>query len=201
MSSMSVAGMSLMDSTGNPSTMNRGSLLCVMEPPPRTRIFISASGEPSVVVICTPASLPCIASTAEATGTPTNASASTVATDPVMSFFFTEPYPITTTSSRFCASSRRTTFSGAFLPFSTGISWDKYPMYEKTSTLPAGTFASLKLPSKSVMAPVLAPFTCTLTPISGSPAGSFTVPVTFCPCAKANRQTSPINRVTAHRLA
>ena len=83
--------MSEMDSTGKPSTMNRGVLSPVMEPPPRTRIFISASGEPSVVVICTPAILPVRASVAEATGTAASTSELTVATEPVRSFFFTEP--------------------------------------------------------------------------------------------------------------
>ena len=71
--------------------MNKGVLSPVMEPPPRTRIFISASGEPSVVVICTPAILPCSASVAEATGTAASTSELTVATEPVRSLRFTEP--------------------------------------------------------------------------------------------------------------
>ena len=91
MSSMSVAGMSLMVSTGKPSTMYNGSLLCVIEPPPRTLIFTSASGEPSVVVTCTPAILPVRASVADATGTSARALLLTVATEPVRSFFFTAP--------------------------------------------------------------------------------------------------------------
>ena len=40
-------------------------VLCRLEPPPRTRILTSASGEPSTVVTCTPGSLPTIASAAE----------------------------------------------------------------------------------------------------------------------------------------
>ena len=63
----------------------------MIEPPPRTRIFISASGEPSVVVICTPAILPCKASVAEATGTALNTSELTVATEPVISFRLAVP--------------------------------------------------------------------------------------------------------------
>ena len=70
MSSMSDAGISEMDSTGKPSTINSGVLSPVIEPPPRTRIFISASGDPSVVVICTPAILPVNASVADATVQP-----------------------------------------------------------------------------------------------------------------------------------
>ena len=91
MSWMSVAGMLLMSSTGNPSTIYSGSLLCVIEPPPRTRIFTLASGEPSEVVTCTPESLPVRASAAEATGTSASALLSTVATEPVISLRFTEP--------------------------------------------------------------------------------------------------------------
>ena len=80
-----------MSSTGKPSTMNNGSLLCVMEPPPRTRILTVASGEPSEVLTCTPANLPVSASEADATGTAARASLLTVATEPVMSLRFTEP--------------------------------------------------------------------------------------------------------------
>ena len=109
MSSMSDAGISEMDSTGKPSTINSGVLSPVIEPPPRTRIFISASGDPSVVVICTPAILPVNASVADATGTTVNASEFTVATEPVKSFFLAVPYPITTTSSSACASSAKIT--------------------------------------------------------------------------------------------
>ena len=113
---MSVGGISEILSTGKPSTINKGSLLCVIDPPPRTRIFISASGEPSVVVIWTPAILPCNASVAEATGTAANVSEFTVATEPVKSFFLAVPYPITTTSSKACASSAKTTLI-VFCPF------------------------------------------------------------------------------------
>ena len=45
--------------------MNNGSLLCVMEPPPRTRIFTEASGEPSEVTTLTPAKRPVMALDAE----------------------------------------------------------------------------------------------------------------------------------------
>ena len=127
---MSLAGISDIDSTGKPSTIRRGELSPVIEPPPRTRIFISASGEPSVVVICTPAILPVRASVAEATGTAVKASELTVATDPVKSLRLTAPYPITTTSSRACVSSVITT-STRLLPltFSSSVF---IPTYENT---------------------------------------------------------------------
>ena len=71
--------------TGKPSTIYKGELSCDSEPPPRTRIFISASGEPSVVVTLTPASLPVRASDALATGIAAKSLALTEATEPVKS--------------------------------------------------------------------------------------------------------------------
>ena len=88
---ISVGAMSLMLDTGNPSTIYKGELSCDNEPPPRTRIFISASGEPSVVVMFTPASLPVKASTALETGTAAMSSALTEATAPVRSRRLTVP--------------------------------------------------------------------------------------------------------------
>ena len=64
---------------------------CDREPPPRTRIFMSASGEPSVVVILTPASFPVRASVALDTGTTVKSLELTEATDPVKSLLFTVP--------------------------------------------------------------------------------------------------------------
>ena len=63
----------------------------MIEPPPRTRILICASGEPSVVVICTPAIFPCNASVADATGMAAKVSELTDATDPVMSLRLAVP--------------------------------------------------------------------------------------------------------------
>ena len=77
--------------TGNPSTIYKGELSCDNEPPPRTRILISASGEPSVVVMLTPASLPVRASVALATGTAARSLELTDATEPVKSLLLTVP--------------------------------------------------------------------------------------------------------------
>ena len=71
--------------------MYKGELSRVIEPPPRTRITISASGLPSGIVTRTPANLPCIASTGEDTGTVVNSLLPTEATAPVISRFFTVP--------------------------------------------------------------------------------------------------------------
>src|SRR5690606_6748589 len=97
---ISAGATSEMEGTGNPSTINKGVLSPVMDPPPRTLIDISASGEPSVALICTPGSFPWIASTADATGAATIASALIEETAPVRSFLRAVPYPIATTSSK-----------------------------------------------------------------------------------------------------
>ena len=75
-------GMSLMDSTGKPSTMYSGLLSWVMELPPRTRILTSASGSPSVVTTETPAIFPERAWETEVTGCSVSLSEPTEATAP-----------------------------------------------------------------------------------------------------------------------
>ena len=48
----------------------------------------------------------------------------------------------------------------------------------------------VKLPSKSVIVPVVVPFINTLAPITGSPKLSFTTPLTVMLCAKACTENS-----------
>ena len=44
---------------------------------------------------------------------------------------------------------------------------------------------SVYLPSKSVMVPLVVPFSTILAPMTGSPVASFTIPVMVCPfCCK-----------------
>ena len=74
-------------SIGNPSTMNRGLLSCVIEPPPRTRICTSASGAPSATVTCTPAIRPARADSVLAIGIDVSALPFTDDTEPVRSRF------------------------------------------------------------------------------------------------------------------
>ena len=56
-----------------------------MEPPPRTRIEIAASGRPSCEVMFTPGSLPCIACATLETGITDTVLPPTEATEPVKS--------------------------------------------------------------------------------------------------------------------
>ena len=77
-------------STCTPSTIYKGELSCVMEPPPLTLILTSASGEPSAVVTCTPANLPANASAAELTGTSFRSLALIEETEANTFFLFTD---------------------------------------------------------------------------------------------------------------
>ena len=77
--------------TSNPSNMISGLLSCVIEPPPRTKILISASGEPSTAVTCTPGSLPTMASAAEVVCTFSNILPDTLAIEPVRLPLFCVP--------------------------------------------------------------------------------------------------------------
>ena len=85
--------------TTNLNRLRRATVSWVMEPPPLTRIRISAPGAPSEEVTCTPARRPCKASAAEDNGTSLICFALTDDTDPVRSFLLMLLYPTTTTSS------------------------------------------------------------------------------------------------------
>ncbi len=85
---MSPGAISLMVETGKPSTMNKGELSWVIEPPPRTRTLISASGPPSEVVTWTPAIRPVMASAADDTGIASSTFELTDETEPVRSLRF-----------------------------------------------------------------------------------------------------------------
>ena len=193
MDSISVAGISEILLTGKPSTMNKGVLSLVIEPPPRTLIITSASGFPSGVVIFTPASLPAIASTGEATGTDAMVALSNEATEPVISLRFTVPYPIATTSSSICASSFNTIFKDStddvIFTF-----WVIYPTYETVRISPAEAFNS-KFPDISVTEPLPLFCTITFTPIKGSPVSSTTVPASFFCCTTSFFSTTSSDKI------
>ena len=72
-----------------PSIRTKGSLLWLMDPPPRTRIETVASGRPSCVVTFTPDNFPCKACAAFATGIAAICFPETDATEPVRSLRFT----------------------------------------------------------------------------------------------------------------
>src|SRR5690606_14795751 len=77
--------------TGKPSTIYNGLLSCDSDVPPRTRILISASGDPSVEVTCTPAKRPVSVSATVATGIFFKSSPPTDTIDPVKSAFLAVP--------------------------------------------------------------------------------------------------------------
>ncbi len=86
-----LAGTPVMELTGNPSTIYKGSLLWETDPPPLTRIETAASGRPSWEETFTPGNFPCKAWAALATGTAANSFPDTDETAPVKSFRFEVP--------------------------------------------------------------------------------------------------------------
>ena len=115
----------LFDIKGIPSTTYNGVLLALSERTPRILIVPISPGR-SLLVISTPAALPCIASKALATGREVKSSELTLIIAPVTSDFFCTPYPTTTTSSKASLSSLKITFT-AVLPFK-AISCVLYPI-------------------------------------------------------------------------
>lgn len=62
-----------------------------------------------------------------------------------------------------------------FITGAAAASTVSYPIYEKRMMAPSATLI-MKLPSMSVVTPLVAPFSDTDTPMRGSPAESVTVP-------------------------
>ena len=79
-----------------PSTTYKGSTPPSIEPAPRIITCGELPGCP-LLIICTPATFPCIACVAVNTGCFTNSLPFTVAVAPVTSIFLCVPYPTTTT--------------------------------------------------------------------------------------------------------
>ena len=95
---------------GTPSTTIRGLEVKDNEPLPRTRMVWPSPGAPPEEDICTPAILPWISWSAFTAGALLKSLSVTKFTEPVKSFFFTAPYPITTTSPSCSTSSCREIF-------------------------------------------------------------------------------------------
>ena len=109
-------------------------------------------------------------------------SAETLPTDPVRSFFFIVPYPMTTTSSSSEKSSLITI--STTVPVM-GTSWVFMPIYLASRVFAVLGTDNEYFPSKSVIVPVVEPFTETETPIKVSPFESVTVPDIPTCCANA----------------
>ena len=90
---------------GKPSITYKGSLLALIEVPPRILIFTAESGPPSEETICTPDILPARAPSNESVCILLISSDFIDEIAPVRSFRLVVPYPMTTTSSSFAASS------------------------------------------------------------------------------------------------
>src|SRR5690606_30207451 len=90
------------------------------------------------------------------------------------------PSAVTTTSFKDMISGYNTT-SMTERP-ATGISSDKYPTEEKSSTASSLGTSNEYLPFMSVMVPVVVPFTTTVTPGKALPFSSVILPETLIAC-------------------
>ena len=88
---------------GTPSITISGLLEAESEEPPRMRMLALPVGSPPLVVTVTPGLAPTRRSCADVDMPASTSSGVTIATDPVASDFFTEPYPITTVSASMVA--------------------------------------------------------------------------------------------------
>ena len=112
---------------GEPSNINNGSELLLIELTPRKRICTVPLGSPLGVNTCKPATCPCKASPMFATGFFSSFSPLTAVTEPTTDpSFLLEPYPTITTSSNKAASAFNTIFKLGLIATSCVC----IPMYE-----------------------------------------------------------------------
>ena len=115
---------------GTPSITYNGSLLLLIELPPRIKIWVPAPGSPLLRVTSTPAARAWIIWSTLVT-TPTFAAAAlTEDTEPVTASRRCVPYPVTTTGSRIAAAGARVICAVVVPPAVTVISWicEPYPI-------------------------------------------------------------------------
>ena len=133
-------------------------------------------GLASVCLAVTPCILPTKAPEVVTAGVLKRSSDFTSLTAPVMVPLFCTPYPTTKTSSRSARFSVKVTVKVDWFP--TWISCVLNPMKVNIKILSELGTERENLPSKSVETPVVVPFTMTVTPGSGKPLESYTVPLT-----------------------
>ena len=161
--------------------MYSGSLLALIDVPPRMRICAQAPGSPLFCVIWTPVARPSIRFVT-LTGTAVwTLAASMVATDPVIASRRWVPYPVVTTSCRTAAwrSREKITLTAPPLGTATTCTGALNPIRRaRTVCEPEGTPPMVKVPSGPDTAPRLVPSTKTLTSATGCwVVASTTLPV------------------------
>ncbi len=156
---------------GTPSMTYNGSLLALIEVPPRIRTCAPDPGSPLFGMMLTPAARPWIMLSTFVT-TPTLAvDASTEETDPVMASRRWLPYPVTTTASRIAAAGRRARSTLAVAPTVTVTSCisSAYPIrVARILYVPPEMSEIVKPPSERLAASRRVPSSRTITPESGS---------------------------------
>ena len=167
-----------------PSMIYSGELLLIVVVP-RTKVLVFIPpGVPSVVILI-PATLPCRADITLPVGISATSFIFTTATEPVRLAFFSDIYPVTTTSSSTSVSS----CSNIFIMLVALIVCGLNPTKDTTILLFAPTVI-LKFPSISVIVPLFELFSSTtVAPITGKLSDADrTVPFTVICCAETAQQ-------------
>ena len=149
-----------------PSTKIRGALFPFVVIP-LILMLRPAPGDPDCELIFTPAICPCKACSVRTGFSFSMAFAPKTLTAPVTSFLRCVPYPTTTISSSASATADNVIVKLVLL--FTATSCVSYPMYEITRIASLETLSNWNKPSKSVVVPLVVPFTKTVAPGSGMP--------------------------------
>ena len=175
----------------------RGLLEALREAAPRIRIVEPEPGPPSPGIIWSPGTFPLSMSWVETTAPRLSSSLLTATIEPVMSSFFTVPYPITTTSSRNSASSSKVSLCGT---------WDAlkvcvlYPMQLISTMASAPDTLNSYSPSRPVEVPLEVPCSTTVAPTMG-PTWSKTNPLTSYPLCADTGGAIKLNSNIPDRMA
>ena len=184
-----VFGSTLFIFIATPSTKINGLLFPDKVPSPLMFHVGFAPGSPPKfdTVIFKDGVVPCINCDMFAAGLLCRSSPLTISTEPVNVTLFWVAYPTATTSSNPMASTCIVTFIDVWLPII--ISCVCIPTKENNSVAFSGILGIEYFPSTFVTVPVVVPFTITVTPISGCPVSSVTVPETaFCCCTLSDKK-------------
>ena len=167
-----------------PSITTNGSVAPVIVFWPRMSIEKPWPGLLLVLVITTPVTWPWRAWVALAGLALTISRGAREPTAPVRSFFLTDPYPTTTTSSSCLESEVNLMERSVWLEMATSCDPNPMELITRTAFPEVGTSIE-NLPSLLVVVPFVVPFNVMLAPATTAPLSPWTVPLILRVCAKA----------------
>ena len=165
---------------GTPSMTKRGSLDAFRDAAPRIRIVELDPGPPSPGITCRPGTFPLSMSWVEVIAPRFSSSVLMAVIEPVISSFFTVPYPMTTTSSRNSASVTSLIDAGTSDALNVKV---LYPIQLISTIASADDTSRAKSPSRPVEVPFVVPCSRIVAPMTG-PTSSDTTPfISYPSCA------------------